>query len=610
MGRDYSGDNDPWFDVDGHGTHVAGIIGAQGNNGIGVVGVCWDVELISLRVYDADNSTSPVSRAITAINYANNVEIPILNYSNVLVSGCSNTLSTAIKNYYGLFVCSAGNGKEEPKYSGNYYPINIDGGEEVHPVYHTHENLLAVTSTTSADTLYSTHNYGIVSVDLGAPGITILSTYPIAFFNYISDNAYVYMNGTSMAAPYVTGVAALIKSIYPKMDAVWIKAAILNNVDPVASLSGKTVTGGRLNAYQALVNATQYTYANAAGRTVSGDFDGDGDTDMAMLSDLGSNRARVHVWRTGYYSLSYQTPLGWAAGHSYNAAKTTGRVVSGDFDGDGKDDIAAFYDYGGTTTRIHVWKSTGTSFAWPTTPGWWSSTSYTASKITGRVVSGDFNGDGKDDIAAFCENSTYSASLHVWLSTGSSFTYQGSTGWWTSNDYKAGKITDRVVCGDFNGDGKDDIAALYDYGTYSITAHVWISQTTTFSWPASSGWWSSNDYRPDRVAGRVVCANFAGDGKDDIAMMYDYGNNGTAIHLLVSSGTAFGYQGNVTWWSSTSYNASANKGRLVAGNVTGGSRADIIAFSNYGGGDMRAHVWSNIMTHFTYEGAGGWWRTK
>jgi subtilisin family serine protease len=230
----YSKNNDP---MDGntkdetyHGTHCSGIIGAVGNNGIGISGVNWNVKIMPLRVTSAAGSLS-TSDGILAINYAS------ANGANVISnswggSGYSQALKDAIDNSPAVVVCAAGNERRNNENRHSY------------PSDYTSENLISVAATNNQDKLASFSNYGIISVDLGAPGVDIYSTK--------KNSEYQYMSGTSMATPFVSGVAALVKAKDPSLTNLQVRSAILNNVDAKSSLSGKVVTGGRMNAYKAV----------------------------------------------------------------------------------------------------------------------------------------------------------------------------------------------------------------------------------------------------------------------------------------------------------------------------------------------------------------------
>lgn len=226
-------------DLHGHGTHIAGIIGADGSNSVGIAGVCWDVNLVSLRGgYISGGKVYINNEEISEfLEYATDNNISILNISYGSYNYDSDLLSD-LSDYNGLVVCSAGNDGYNTDLSGHHhYPSGYDLS-----------NIISVGSSTSSDLVSSTSNYGQDTVDLFAPGTEIKSTMKN------SDSDYANWSGTSMAAPYVTGVAALLKSINPNLTPAQIKSAILSNVDSISSMSDKCVSGGRLNAYKAALS--------------------------------------------------------------------------------------------------------------------------------------------------------------------------------------------------------------------------------------------------------------------------------------------------------------------------------------------------------------------
>lgn len=229
--------------------------------------------------------------------------------------------------------------------------------------------------------------------------------------------------------------------------------------------------------------STGYDSNQTRWRVVEGDFVGDSKPDLAAFYDYGSCVTRIHVWENQSGSYVYTGGSGWWYSTGYCVSAINGRVVSGNFNNSGKEDIAVLYDYGGTSSRIHVFTNTGTSFTYSGNAGWWSNTGYAASAVGARLVSGNFDNDGvRDDIAALYANGSTTL-LSVWKSTGSAFTYQGTV--W-SGSYDATKVNGRVVAGDYNlntsGQPLDtctDIAALFDNGT-SSTMHVWKSDCSVY----------------------------------------------------------------------------------------------------------------------------------
>jgi subtilisin family serine protease len=231
-----SNDNLPQ-DGNGHGTHVAGTIAAVGANGTGVVGVAPKAKVVPLRAL-GDNGSGYMSDVAAAFDYAGNLGIRIVNAS--IGGPKSFTVENAIAAHPDtLYVVAAGNSTANADTSSGAFPCALKEA-----------NVLCVGATDNKDQIAYFSNYGATAVDLFAPGVGIYSTYND------SPTGYVYMDGTSMASPHVAGAAALALSINPTASTSFLRYSLLSSADAKPVLTGKSVTGGRLNA-NAAVNAIQ-----------------------------------------------------------------------------------------------------------------------------------------------------------------------------------------------------------------------------------------------------------------------------------------------------------------------------------------------------------------
>ncbi|MHC4510748.1 MAG: S8 family peptidase, partial [Planctomycetota bacterium] len=244
------GDSNP-ADSAFHGTHVAGTVGAVGNNGVGVTGVCWNVRIMALKILADDSLVEPAvfaSEAVEAIGYAVDNGARVINAS---WGGdyFSQSLYDAIKDAGDagvLFVAAAGN----------------DGTDnDIHPVYPASfdlGNIISVMATDHNDQRSAFSNFGARSVDVAEPGTDILSTMPTTATNEMTiqgyDPNYETLSGTSMAAPYVTGACALVWSQYPSLPHEIVKGLLLKTVDHTLTSPWCCQTGGRINLYKALTS--------------------------------------------------------------------------------------------------------------------------------------------------------------------------------------------------------------------------------------------------------------------------------------------------------------------------------------------------------------------
>ena len=274
-GWDFFNNDNSVYDgsVDDHGTHVAGTIGAAGGNGLGVAGVNWNVSMISAKFLGSTGGST--SGAIKALDYL--TDLKTRHGLNIVASnnswggggysqGLQDAITRAAKQNI-LFVAAAGNSTSNNDLTANY-PSNYNTTSGA-----GYDAVVAVASITSAGDLSSFSSYGSSTVDLGAPGSSILSTLP--------GGTYGTYSGTSMATPHVSGAVALYAASNPGASAAEIRSALLTSTTPTASLAGKTVTGGRLNVVGLLgsvapavlsINASQSSLAEGQSGSTAFNF--------------------------------------------------------------------------------------------------------------------------------------------------------------------------------------------------------------------------------------------------------------------------------------------------------------------------------------------------
>lgn len=237
-GFDFDANTADVTDTIGHGTNLAGVIGAVGNNGVGIAGINWNVKLLPLKITDGAGKAS-LAAAVEAINYAIANHAKVINASWVMSLSTPdkiNLLQTAVQNAVSagiVFVAAAGN----------------NGGQDIDatPLFPASFDIPGVITVGAVDTdraLASFSNVGAGSVDLAAPGAGILSTAP--------GGGFVSSAGTSIATSVVSGAAALLFSQKPSLSPAEARTVLMDSATPSASLSGKTVSGGTLNLKGAL----------------------------------------------------------------------------------------------------------------------------------------------------------------------------------------------------------------------------------------------------------------------------------------------------------------------------------------------------------------------
>lgn len=249
------GDADP-MDDQSHGTHVAGTIGAVGNNGIGVTGINWTVKMMPMKFLDSSGSGNSVDE-YRAIKYATKMGVDVVNAS--YGGGGKSALVEAALKEAGekgmLFVAAAGNESSNNDTTDNY------------PSNYNLPNILAVAATDNNDQLAYFSNYGYKKVHIAAPGVKITSTVPTVLDGKVNPNPYATYSGTSMATPHVVGAAALVLAARPELrkNPAALKKALMESADVLPQFLSKVECGGRLNLAKAVAGTrSSHPFANGS----------------------------------------------------------------------------------------------------------------------------------------------------------------------------------------------------------------------------------------------------------------------------------------------------------------------------------------------------------
>ncbi len=253
--------NNPNDEVDGHGTHVAGIAAARGNNGGGVTGVAWQARIMALAAQNYASRSLPIDALARALIYAESMGAHVINMSLGLYQN-SQTLRNAVNSVRrAVIVCAAGNDGSNNDVRPHY------------PSSYPNPNIVSVAATNSFDQRASFSNFGRNSVDVAAPGTNIYST----FSRFVDAGGYRFLSGTSMASPMVAGLAVLIRAANRDLSSTQVAAIIDDSVDRLAALASLMAAGGRINAAEAL---------RLAGAT--GGDDGGGGDSGCFIQTLGN----------------------------------------------------------------------------------------------------------------------------------------------------------------------------------------------------------------------------------------------------------------------------------------------------------------------------------
>ncbi len=305
----------------------------------------------------------------------------------------------------------------------------------------------------------------------------------------------------------------------------------------------------------------------------------------ALLSQVGT-MARIYRWTSTGSAFTGPTTTDKAA---FDLSSVGNRMASGDFNGDGNDDIAVAFQNASGTFSYHVWTSSGVGFVYAGV--WYTSGQFSMSKVAGRLAAGDFNGDGRADVAVMYDLGSGLTRIYRWLSTGSAF---GSLVTSSSISRSAASIGDRFAAGDFDGDGASDvvIASQNDSGTFTFL--VFRSGLTS-----AGSWYTSGQFSLSRVAGRIAAGNFNNAGADDVVLGYNNGNGSMGIYRWLSTGTAFS---SLVTTQASSLDSGSTGDRMAADNVNATGGDDIVFAQQNANGTFSYRVWTSATVN-----AGTWY---
>ena len=528
------------MDDHNHGTHVSGTIGAVGNNGTGVAGVNWTTSIMGLKFLSSGGSGTTAD-AVAAIDFAVQAKIDGVNVRVLSNSWGGGLFSKALLDIINkanehdiLFVAAAGN--------------NYGNNNDTYPLYpagYATLNMIAVAATDNRDGLAYFSNYGPTTVHLGAPGVDVLSTIP--------GNYYSSFSGTSMATPHVAGVAALVLAKTPSLTTAEVKSAILNNTDPIPSLAGKTVTGGRLNA------------GRAVGATLPPDFSLKVSPGFRTVGQGGSTTYTVTIAPQDGFSASVDLsvaglPAGASASFTPASATSTSTLTITTSDTTPlASSTLTITGISGALTRTASASLTVASTPAMVPCGTMSSSIVAYMGTPAAVVTADFNRDGRPDLAT----ANVSSNKVAILIANSSGTFQSPVYHNTATAPLA------LAVGDFNADGKSDLATA-NSGSHNVSILLGNGDGTLQA---------AVHYAAGTSPFAVATGDFNHDGKTDLAV----GNNGSSnVSILLGVGDG-------TFQAAVNYGAASGPFWVAVSDLDRDGNADL-AVANFNTGEVSVLV--------------------
>ncbi|MGW2952745.1 FG-GAP-like repeat-containing protein [Streptomyces eurythermus] len=340
----------------------------------------------------------------------------------------------------------------------------------------------------------------------------------------------------------------------------------------------------------------------AAGTVIRHDYDGDGRSDMAAWYDYSDKHDALHTFQAAADG-TIQQPFASYSSAVGSWAVENMQFSTGDYNGDGRGDMAALYGYSDGSVKLFtaLGKADGGFNAptpsWSANPGGW-----TAKNMT--LHSGDFNGDGRDDLAAWYDYDNGDDRLFTFTATTAGGFNAPFPSWAnTNNDWNRANL--KFVAGDFDADGRDDLGGLYRYADGSIKMFSFLAKPDGGFQSSIASWTSSTFGDWNRT--HVNAGDFNGDGRDDIAAWYDYSDGRDAIHVLTSLSTPDGhFSAPYKAYETAAGNFTYDSMRLISGDYNGDGLDDLAAMYGYSDGKVKMFTWTTRTDGQINGAAPGW----
>ncbi|WP_433512172.1 FG-GAP repeat domain-containing protein [Nonomuraea sp. CA-143628] len=362
------------------------------------------------------------------------------------------------------------------------------------------------------------------------------------------------------------------------------------------------------------VGTTPSTDPPSGTSEVKSDFNGDGLEDVAAFYDYPGARTVLFVW-SAKAGGGFNTPVSmWDSGAG-NFEQPRAKAIAGDFNGDGLADVGTFYDYSGGRTGLWIWTAkAGGGFNAPVMS--WDSGAGNFEQPRAKAVTGDFNGDNMTDIGTFYDYSGGRTGLWIWTAkAGGGFNAPVMS--WDSGAGNFEQPRAKAIAGDFNGDGLADVGTFYDYSSARTGLWIWTAKAGGgFNAPAMS--WDSGAGNFEQPRAKPIVGDFNGDNMTDISTFYDYSGGRTGLWIWTAKAGG-GFNAPAMSWDSGAGNFEQPRVKAVTGDFNGDNMTDISTFYDYSGGRTGLWTWTakagggfNAPAMTWDSGAGNWdqFRTK